>query len=100
MPLAAGVERAIPATKSFTCQLAALYVLALYEGARLGRMNPAALARHIAELRTLPDSIAAQLDGWREQMAGLARTYKSAGHFFVSWSWHSLCHFARGRAEA
>jgi glutamine---fructose-6-phosphate transaminase (isomerizing) len=81
MPLAAGVERAIPATKSFTCQLAALYVLALYEGARLGRMNAAALARHIAELRALPDSIAAQLDGWRQQMAGLARTYKSAATF-------------------
>ena len=49
--------------------------------AGVGRMNPAALARHIAELRTLPDSIAAQLDGWREQMAGLARTYKSAATF-------------------
>lgn len=81
MPLAAGVERAIPATKSFTCQLAALYVLALYEGARLGRMNAAALAQYISELRALPDSIAAQLDGWREQMGALARTYKSAATF-------------------
>ncbi len=81
MPLAAGVERAIPATKSFTCQLAALYVLALYEGARLGRMNAALLAQHIAELRVLPDSIAAQLDGWRKQMGELARTYKSAATF-------------------
>src|ERR1035438_1814314 len=73
MPLAAGVEKAIPATKSFTCQLAVLYLLALYEGARLGRMDAAALARHIADLRALPESIEAQLDGWREQMAGLAR---------------------------
>jgi glucosamine--fructose-6-phosphate aminotransferase (isomerizing) len=81
MPLAAGVERAIPATKSFTCQLAVLYLLALYEGARLGRMDAAALARHIAELRALPESIEAQLDGWREQMAGLARKYKSAATF-------------------
>ena len=39
MPLAAGVEKAIPATKSFTCQLAVLFLLALYEGARLGRMD-------------------------------------------------------------
>jgi glucosamine--fructose-6-phosphate aminotransferase (isomerizing) len=81
MPLAAGVERAIPATKSFTCQLAALYVLALYEGARLGRMNADLLATHIAELRALPDSIEAQLDGWREQTAGLASKYKSAATF-------------------
>jgi glucosamine--fructose-6-phosphate aminotransferase (isomerizing) len=81
MPLAAGVERAIPATKSFTCQLAVLYLLALYEGARLGRMDAAALAKHIADLRALPESIEAQLDGWREQMAGLARKYKSAATF-------------------
>jgi glucosamine--fructose-6-phosphate aminotransferase (isomerizing) len=81
MPLAAGVERAIPATKSFTCQLAVLYLLALYEGARLGRMDAAALARHIADLRALPESIEAQLDGWREQMAWLARKYKSAATF-------------------
>ena len=36
MPLAAGVEKAIPATKSFTCQLAVLYLLALYEGVAPG----------------------------------------------------------------
>ncbi len=81
MPLAAGVERAIPATKSFTCQLVVLYVLALYEGARLGRMDPDALARHIAKLRALPERIEAQLDGWREQMVGLASNYKSASTF-------------------
>jgi glucosamine--fructose-6-phosphate aminotransferase (isomerizing) len=81
MSLAAGVERAIPATKSFTCQLAVLYVLALYEGVRLGRIDAAALARHIEELRALPSRIEAQLDGWREQMARLASKYKSAVTF-------------------
>ncbi len=81
MPLAAGVERAIPATKSFTCQLAVLYLLALYESARLGRMDATELAARIAELRALPDRIAAQLDPWREQMAALAHTYRSAATF-------------------
>ena len=81
MPLAAGVERAIPATKSFTCQLAVLYLLALYEGKRVGRMDAGALAQHIADLISLPDSIETQLDGWREQMAGLARKYQSASTF-------------------
>jgi glucosamine--fructose-6-phosphate aminotransferase (isomerizing) len=81
MPLAAGVERAIPATKSFTCQLAALYLLALYEGMRLGRIDGAALAMHIEELRALPHRIEEQLDGWREQMAALASKYKSAATF-------------------
>jgi glucosamine--fructose-6-phosphate aminotransferase (isomerizing) len=81
MPLAAGVEKAIPATKSFTCQLAVLYLLALYEGARLGRFSSAALANHIRELEALPGRIEAQLDGWREQMAVLAIKYKSAHTF-------------------
>ena len=81
MPLAAGVERAIPATKSFTCQLAVLYLLALYEGARLGRMDEAALARHIADLRAQSGGIEAQLNGWRMRMTGLAFKYRSASTF-------------------
>jgi glucosamine--fructose-6-phosphate aminotransferase (isomerizing) len=81
MPLSAGVEKAIPATKSFTCQLAVLTLLALYEGTRLGRLDAFALAAHIRELQGLPDKIAAQLDGWRQQMAALAAKYKSASTF-------------------
>ena len=81
MPLGAGEERAIPATKSFTCQLAALYLLALYEGARRGRMDGAALAAHAAGLRSQCDGIEKQLDGWRERMTALARKYKSAATF-------------------
>lgn len=81
MPLAAGVEKAIPATKSFTCQLAVLFLLALYEGARLGRMDSAALTARIEELSALPGKIDAQLDGWWEQMASLAHKYLSAVTF-------------------
>jgi glucosamine--fructose-6-phosphate aminotransferase (isomerizing) len=81
MPLGAGVEKAIPATKSFTCQLAVLYLLALYEGARLKQMDAAALTTNIDELLALPEAIEAQLDGWREQMAALASKYKSAASF-------------------
>jgi len=81
MPLAAGVERAIPATKSFTCQLAVLYLLALFEGARLGRMDDAPLSNHIQNLRAVGDHIAEQLDGWKEQMAALAAKYKDASTF-------------------
>jgi glutamine---fructose-6-phosphate transaminase (isomerizing) len=81
MPLAAGIEKAIPATKSFTCQLAVLYLLALYEGARLSRIDANSLALHIRALEALPGSIEAQLDGWRRQMASLANKYKSANTF-------------------
>jgi glucosamine--fructose-6-phosphate aminotransferase (isomerizing) len=81
MPLAAGRERAIPATKSFTGQLTVLYLLALYEGARLSRMDTDELTKHIEAIRALPAAIEAQLDGWREQMAALAQKYSSASTF-------------------
>jgi glucosamine--fructose-6-phosphate aminotransferase (isomerizing) len=81
MPLAAGRERAIPATKSFTCQLAALYLLALYEGARSGRMDAAQVRRNVRRLRAVPGALAAQLDAWRMQMAALAATYRDANTF-------------------
>jgi glucosamine--fructose-6-phosphate aminotransferase (isomerizing) len=81
MPLAAGVEKAIPATKSFTCQLAVLHLLALYEGARLGRFDTPTLATYIRELQALPGQIEAQLDGWRERTAALAIKYKAASTF-------------------
>jgi glucosamine--fructose-6-phosphate aminotransferase (isomerizing) len=81
MTLAAGREKAIPATKSFTCQLAALYLLALYEGAHLGRMSAADLGELIPELRAVPDALEAQLEGWREQAERLAARYASASTF-------------------
>jgi glucosamine--fructose-6-phosphate aminotransferase (isomerizing) len=85
MPLAAGVERAIPATKSFTCQLAVLYLLALYEGTRpdkhLGRIDSRELAKLIPELQAVPGAIESQLDSWREQMAVLAHKYAGAATF-------------------
>ena len=81
MPLAAGIEKAIPATKSFTCQLAVLYLLALYEGARLGRIDATSLAAHIRELQAMPGSIEKQLDGWRERMDALATKYRTANTF-------------------
>jgi glucosamine--fructose-6-phosphate aminotransferase (isomerizing) len=81
MSLAAGVEKAIPATKSFTCQLAVLFLLALYEARRLERMDNAELAANIARLQALPASIDEQLDGWREQMAALAHKYATANTF-------------------
>ncbi len=76
--LAAGQERAIPATKSFTCQLAALYVLALYEGARRHRMDAVTIAARIDELFSLPHELWSQLDAWRGQIEALAARYSTA----------------------
>jgi len=81
MPLAAGIEKAIPATKSFTCQLAVLYMLALYESARLQSMNASTLRRLIDEIGAVPDLIESALEGWRAQMSALAGKYKDASTF-------------------
>ncbi len=81
MPLAAGQEKAIPATKSFTCQLAVLYLLAMYEGTRLGRIPADAVPAYVRALRALPSVLAASLDRWRAQAAELARLYRSAATF-------------------
>ena len=81
MPLAAGPELAIPATKSFTCQLIALYLLALHEARQLGTLDAAEVARRIQELRALPARIQHQLEGWRMQTVMLAAQLRSSGSF-------------------
>lgn len=78
MPLGAGRELAIPATMSFTCQLAALYVLGLFAGTERGLISPEELSHHIAGLYAQCDRIEMQLEEWREQAEGLAEVYSSA----------------------
>jgi glucosamine--fructose-6-phosphate aminotransferase (isomerizing) len=81
MPLAAGREKAIPATKSFTCQLTVLALLALYEGVSLNRLDATVLAVRLRELTAVPAALAAQLPGWEAQMATLADKYRAASTF-------------------
>jgi len=81
MPVAAGIERAIPATKSFTGQLAALYLLALYEGVSGGTIESRKLPALIAELRKQCGLIESQLPEWHRRMATLAGKYSGASNF-------------------
>ena len=81
MPLAAGKELAIPATKSFTCQLTALYLLALYEGSWLGSFEGEQLNERIAELRALPAAIERQLKSWQAEMKSIAARVSDAESF-------------------
>ena len=81
MPLAAGREKAIPATKSFTCQLTVLALLALYEGVGLSLLSTSVLGARLRELSAVPGAVEGQLDGWETQMAGLANKYRDASTF-------------------
>ncbi len=81
MPLGAGPELAIPATKSFTCQLTALYLLALYEAERLKMLDRVHIQTRIKELRALPSVIDRQLHAWQSQTIALAAKYRDAASF-------------------
>src|SRR5580698_5141353 len=78
LPTFAGVEKAIPATKSFTTQLAVLYSLALHLARFRGRMTQQAAEVHGRELRDIPQLIQAALPGWQKQIESLAPTLSSS----------------------
>lgn len=54
LPIHAGVEVGVASTKAFTCQLGVLALMALKAGADRGRLEAAALAAHLEDLRRLP----------------------------------------------
>ena len=78
LPTFAGIERAIPATKSFTTQLAVLYSLALHLARFRGRMTQQAAEVHGRELREIPQLIEAALPGWQRQIETISPTLVSS----------------------
>jgi glucosamine--fructose-6-phosphate aminotransferase (isomerizing) len=81
MPLGAGREKAIPATKSFTCQLTVLALLSVYEGVALNRLDAAMLSARLKDLEAIPDALAVQIPAWEKQMELLAKKYRDAATF-------------------
>jgi glutamine---fructose-6-phosphate transaminase (isomerizing) len=71
LPTFAGIEKAIPATKSFTTQLAVLYSLALYLARFRGRMTLQAAESRGRQLLEIPGLIQAALPGWHRQIEAL-----------------------------
>ncbi|MHB8302737.1 MAG: SIS domain-containing protein [Acidobacteriaceae bacterium] len=81
LPVCAGPEKAVPATKSFTGQLLVLYLLALSLAHQRGRMTRNVADALCAELRALPELIANVLPSWEQQLSGLAGSYREANAF-------------------
>lgn len=81
LPTLAGKEKAIPATKSFTTQLAVLYLLTLYVARLGGRMTSQAVSAHLQRLKALPDQLEAALPSWELQISEIARQTCSAKGF-------------------
>ncbi|MBV9312138.1 MAG: glutamine--fructose-6-phosphate transaminase (isomerizing) [Pseudonocardia sp.] len=59
----AGPEIGVAATKTFTSQIAATYLVGLALAQARGTKYPDEVAREFAELETMPDAVAAALDG-------------------------------------
>jgi glucosamine--fructose-6-phosphate aminotransferase (isomerizing) len=80
-PTAAGRERAIPATKSFTAQLLNLYLLALLAAELRGTLTPEEIAARLAELAELPARLSAQLPAWEAAVRAIASRHSDARSF-------------------
>jgi glucosamine--fructose-6-phosphate aminotransferase (isomerizing) len=72
LPTLAGVEKAIPATKSFTSQLVVLYSLALYLARLRGRMTLATAEAHGRSLKAIPGLLERALPAWEAAIEELA----------------------------
>ena len=91
LPTLAGVELAIPATKSFTTQLTLMAILALQaahvrQDCRTPEETPctislAQIESLLTALSRVPAALAAQLSAWEEQIAALAPVYADARTF-------------------
>ena len=78
LPTNAGIELAIPATKSFTTQLVVLRILSLLAAHARETLTDAEIATEIAGLERIPAQLAAQLDLWEPLTRTLADKYHDA----------------------
>ena len=76
----AGPEIGVASTKSFTAQMAALSVLAVYLGRRTGALAAADASRFVTELAAIPNQMTAALASLGD-MKDLARIYRDARDF-------------------
>ena len=78
LPTLAGREIAVPATKSFTAQLAMLHLIAIAAGLQRGTLTRGQAAERLTELAEVPESLARQLAGWEQEIEALAPFYSRA----------------------
>src|SRR4051794_9197893 len=79
----AGLEMGVAATKTFTTQLALLYLLALRIGQLRGAVTDGRRTALIDELRALPQKLAACLQGTRSVKAGAERHQDKPFFFYL-----------------
>jgi glucosamine--fructose-6-phosphate aminotransferase (isomerizing) len=77
----AGIEKAVPATKSFTSQLTVLYLFALFLARKRGRITSEVTRTHLNSLAEVPMAMDEALPEWDRQAAECARMFQRAKAF-------------------
>jgi glutamine---fructose-6-phosphate transaminase (isomerizing) len=77
----AGLEKAVPATKSFTTQLTILYLLSLFLARKRGRLTSETTRAHLNQLDSIPTAIEASLETWDKRAAECAKVFQHARAF-------------------
>jgi glucosamine--fructose-6-phosphate aminotransferase (isomerizing) len=72
---------AVPATKSFTTQLAILYLFALFLARKRGRMTSEVIRTHLRHVLDVPPALEQSLPAWDQQAAEYARECQEAKTF-------------------
>jgi glucosamine--fructose-6-phosphate aminotransferase (isomerizing) len=75
----AGLEVSVAATKTFVCQVAVMYLLALRLAELRGTMDPADLRDRVADLKRIPHLIADLLE--KIDLEAVAETHYASGFF-------------------
>ena len=78
----AGLEIGVAATKTFTSQVAAIYLLALWLAQSRGFIERDRVAELIAELKALPRKIGETIESTDDQVRAVARSHHD-GRFFL-----------------
>ncbi|HTS11658.1 MAG TPA: SIS domain-containing protein [Candidatus Limnocylindrales bacterium] len=77
----AGSEKAIPATKSFTAQLAILYLFSLFLARRRGRMTTEVIRTHLQHLANIPQQLERFLPSWDSAASSCAKLFQQSKSF-------------------
>jgi glucosamine--fructose-6-phosphate aminotransferase (isomerizing) len=76
-----GLEISVAATKTFTAQVAAMYLLALRLAEVRGALPQEHLSRLVAQIKRLPHAIAEILDGGSDDIDAVAERFRDAPFF-------------------
>ena len=77
----AGLEIGVAATKTFLCQVAVMYLLALRLAELRGTLEPERLLQLVSDVKRLPHSIEQVLAGVEQQVAPIAERYWRSDFF-------------------